>query len=240
MKKVNKEWTNRLYVDKVAAEYRKFMRIDKLPDYAVKCKNDQHGLVSFNKRGNNNIISVHEGLYADSEGNKPSVYHELTHLVDYNTLLLDDKIQVIHLHPYAEFRASQVELFKALGMSRCWESVDITLESRIAVPLGEESLGDALDSKVELINENFIKLDYKTNIQHMSILVGSILNYIGYIRVANYYGLNVEINLERPSRELGGDIQEMYEILSKKSIGKREIVLCGECYESIVAQHTKI
>lgn len=239
MKKVNKEWSNRLFVDSVAAEYRRFMRIDSLPDYKVDVKNNKYSLASFNKHGDHNIISVYEGLYAGGEGTKPSVYHELTHLVDYNTHLLDDKIQVIHLHPYAEFHAAQIELLKSLGMQCCWDNIDVSLESRLIVPLGEESLKDTLDGKVRLIDENFATLNYKTSIQHMSILVGSILNYIGYVNVVHHYGLDIKINLDRPTNELGTDIPEMYEIFSKKIIGGKEIFQCGECYENILAQYTE-
>lgn len=131
MKKTNRvliTFNQKKFIMKAYDEYHKFAELkNRLPNFELKTIELNNGILANHRMiDGKHILSIDTNLYKLGDTALPYLFHEFTHLFDYETYFKCDKNQEMLLKFFTEYSATQIEFMKILGFNTISDKINLT------------------------------------------------------------------------------------------------------------------
>lgn len=165
-------------------DFKKFMRLNDFPDFEISyaLTDSDSNSPNIEACANYAINSKQHTLILpiDFSVSKSTLFHEFTHIWDYETQVQGDKIRSIGLNGYSEFHASQVQLAHLLSFPTI-DSISSFSMNKTICPHGEsitveQHINDKYDCAVSLFENNY----FRKNAKCLLTSLGVLFNYWGF------------------------------------------------------------
>lgn len=135
------------YVKSCIDNYKKFMGIDKFPEFTVKSKEiiseksqtqgfDAPAAVFYDIPSGSHSLEIWSKLSLPQMNAEYLVFHEFTHILDAETYSLKDKVKHMSNKGYTEYHAAQIDFMKLLGAKNITDPFSFNMDKKF------ETLGD--------------------------------------------------------------------------------------------------
>lgn len=191
------------YIKECEEEYKRFMRISKFPRYEIVAKElseeklnaqgfETLATASYDFEKKLHILTVWSKLNEYDNLGDNIIFHELTHIYDYENYTNDDIKKHLVYHAYTEYHASQVQLMKLLGARDIRHTIEFSIKDEIDTFSGcmtvKEYVELASAETAEIINED----NFSSDIRVLSAALGRMFNYYGRRSICEMYAVDYE------------------------------------------------
>lgn len=107
------------------------------------------------------------------------VFHELTHLVDYDCFVHGDKNRSLMIRGYSEYHAGQIDLTKLLGNTTVNSIPDFFMSDQIEGIGGRKSVNEYVGQSLQLVVDLLQRPDFPANPETLMTVLSSANNYWG-------------------------------------------------------------
>ena len=186
------------YVTKVLESYKKFMRIDRIPQ--IHFEPVEISISQTHKQGygaptihfydyetDKHTLKLWKDIYQPNLNADYHVFHELTHACDIDKYARGDKFGYIALRGYLEYHAAQVDILKLLGADSIDHAISFSLTDTVKTIGGQKSLINYLSDIQATLFSLISKPKFPDNAEALSTGLGMVFNHLGRISICRMY-----------------------------------------------------
>ena len=210
------------YIKECEEYYKRFMGISTFPDYEVREKElseeklntqgfEALATASYDFENKVHILTVWSKLNEYGNLGENIIFHELTHIYDYENYTGDDVKKHLVYHAYTEYHASQVQLMNLLGVENISHVTEFSIQDEIDTFFGYMTVKEYVElssaEAAEIINEG----NFPSDISVLSAALGRIFNYYGRRSICEMYAVDyVDFKKDDGIERLLNDEKEQY------------------------------
>ena len=236
-------------IDDYIIEYNNFMEIDYYPNYELQFKEVSQGRADINgieSLANTRFIIDSQKHILCVATNLPIekyvIFHELTHMLDSDLYVKDNKIRKMGLSAYTEYHASQVGFTKILGASKIKNVEPFSMKDTCKTISGNKTILEYVRDKQQTAISLFNRKDFPDSFERLSDSLGVLFNYWGLRSICEMYATDFIETVDNdifmnciPLNHFCAINRLMHGWLEEKQI-EQSIVLYNTIFCSIVQQ----
>lgn len=182
------------------AKYQIFIGDSNMPKYKVNFIDSTKTKVSYSMevltQKNPMILNVNMGFLAGENGKhcQPNLYHEFTHMWDYNNLFQDrdhkERKSVLSL--YTEYHASQIEFLRFMEFESINSTKHINSNDRFYEFEKEETAIDYYEYRCQLLSESISNYNIDASTENYKAVIDSYMYMFGIKNIYDQYICAIE------------------------------------------------
>lgn len=191
------------YIGECEEAYKQFLKISDFPKYKLIPKElfleksqtygfDSWATAFYDISTGTHSLEIWAEIHTLGQIGKYVVFHELTHILDDENIVKQDKIKYLANHGYTEYHASQIELMQMLGAENAHQHITFSMSNTIKTIGGEKTIKEFVDMPRLLAIELISRADFPTDIETMKVTTGLIFNYYGRRSICKMYALDYQ------------------------------------------------
>ena len=191
------------YMGECEETYKHFLGISVFPKYELIPKelflekSEKHGFDSwatafYDIPTGRHSLEIWAEIHTLGQIGKYVVFHELTHILDDENIVKQDKIKYLANHGYTEYHASQIELMQMLGAESVHQQIAFSMSNTIKTIGGEKTIKEFVDMPRLLAIELISRADFPADIETMKVTMGLIFNYYGRRSICKMFALDYQ------------------------------------------------
>lgn len=240
-----------MYVARNLESYKKFMGIEKMPDFSIfpmeirleEAEQESYGVPAshfYDVDTDTHMLKVWKDIYKNILHADYILFHEFTHMYDTFTYSKDKMLYAAN-RGFTEYHAAQVELLKLLGVESIEDKVSFSLTQKIETISGRETLLEYITNSHMAVIELISKSNFPDNIASLSTGLGMIFNHLGRISICRMYANDYDKymdeieNMAVEESYIGDKFSEVKSIM-KGFLSETDIRNIGKIYFSIIME----
>lgn len=187
---IDKRFAVRAYCKQLTKSFQDFMDLTCLPNYTFETKRMNVDAATgagwgafvehyYDCATNTHKIRVWEDIDNPVLNANYLVFHELTHLVDYDCFVHGDKNRSLMIRSYSEYHAGQIDLTKLLGKTTVNSIPDFFMSDQIEGIGGRKSVNEYVGQSLQLVVDLLQRPDFPANPETLMTVLSSANNYWG-------------------------------------------------------------
>ena len=231
-------------VKRIENEYKHFMGITTFPPYTLSLK--EISALKADLRGYESTATAYYDFHNNCHAMQLSsnllmmryiVFHEFTHILDFENIDNKNKIAYMSITGYTEYHASQVELMQLLGANFVGEIICFSMNDNINTLLGNTSVLKYIQEKQNLAVQLFSRNDFPADLETLKIAIGVLFNYWGLRSICKMYAADYSEEVRNDSflHFISEDDFNALDILMKGWLEKNQIAKSCILYMKIIS-----
>lgn len=235
------------YVKSCIDNYKKFMGIERFPEFTVKSKEitleksqtqgfDSPAAVFYDVQSGSHLLEIWSKLSLLQMNAEYLVFHEFTHILDAETYSLKDKVKHMSNKGYTEYHAAQIDFMKLLGAKNITDSFSFNMGKKFDTFEGTKSAKEFVDMPLNLSTELINRTDFPANIETLATAMGTIFNYYGRRSICKMYAVDYTDNADvsAVSSFLGEDTVKALDSYMLGWFDANKVGLIDELYKRMI------
>lgn len=191
------------YISECEGAYKQFLGIPDFPKYELvpkelglekleKCGFDSWATALYDIPTGKHRLEIWSGIHTSGQIGKYIVFHELTHILDDENIVKQDKIRYLANHGYTEYHASQIELMQMLGAENIHQHIKFSVNNVLKTIGGEKTVKEFVEMPRLLAIELISREDFPADVDTMGVTMGLIFNYYGRRSICKMYAIDYQ------------------------------------------------
>lgn len=172
------------YITQKLASYKKFMLIEKMPEYQLKIDETKvYASHNYNVYTDKHTLTVGPNI----RKMEYILFHEFTHIYDVMTFSAKNPNVYAANRGYTEYHAAQIELLKLLNAKNIEDKVSFSLTQSIETIFGNTTVLEYILRCRKGVIESILAENFPDSLNNLLTVVGMIFNHLGRISICRLY-----------------------------------------------------